>query len=145
MHLGCHMSQCSCASITAVNSVLSMLMVGLITSSCSIYVHCVLPFGQCQDFIILSLFSVKNRSDSIALCFSNLLSECLWTGLKHDLSCSCVISLLAEALAQLPNLLMPAFRLLVTTYCYPCSSTMYSIYLLNVVMTVARTLALSWL
>ena len=68
-------SQPSCALITAVKRVPSVLTVGLITSSCSIYAHCVLPFAQCQDIIVLSLFSVKNRSDSIALCLSDLLSE----------------------------------------------------------------------
>ena len=85
----------SCASTTAVKSVHSILMVGhgLITSSHSIHVHCVLPFAQCWDFIVLSLFYVKSRSDSIALCLSDILSECLCTGLKHDLSCNCFISL----------------------------------------------------
>ena len=85
--------QPSCALITVVKSVPSILMVRLITSSCSIYVHCVLPFAQFQDFIILLLFSVENRGDSIALCLLDLLSEHLWTGLKHDLSCSCFFSL----------------------------------------------------
>ena len=56
-------------------SVPSVLMVRLITSSCSIYACCVLPFAQCQDYIVLSLFSVKTRSHSIALCLSDLLSE----------------------------------------------------------------------
>ena len=83
------MSQPSCALITAVKRVPSILMVGLVTSLHSTYVHCVLPLAQCQDFIVLSLFSVKNRSDSIALCLSDLLSECLWTGMKHDLLCNC--------------------------------------------------------
>ena len=88
------MSQPSCTSITAVKSVPSVPMVRLVTSLHSIYVlHCVLPFAQCLDFIILSLFSVKNRSGSIALCLSDLLSEHLWTILKHDLLCSCFISM----------------------------------------------------
>ena len=68
--------------ITAVNSVPSVLMVRLVTSSCSIYAHCVVPFAQCWGFIILSLFSVKNRSDSVALSLLNLLGKCLWTGLN---------------------------------------------------------------
>ena len=54
---------------------------------------CMLPFAQCWDFIIWSFFSVKNRSDSIALCLLDLLCKHLWTGLKHDLLCSCFISL----------------------------------------------------
>ena len=69
------MSQPSFASITVVKSVPSILMVRLIASLHSIYVQCVMLFAQCQDFIVLSLFSVKNRSDSIALCPLDLLSE----------------------------------------------------------------------
>ena len=87
------MSQPSYALTTAVKSVPSMLTVGLITSLHSIYAYCVLPFTQCWDFIVLSLFSVRNRSDSIALCLSDFLSERLSTGLKQDLSCTCFISL----------------------------------------------------
>ena len=45
------------------------------------------------DFIVLSLFSVQNRSDSITLCLSDLLSEHLCTGMKHDLLFRCFISL----------------------------------------------------
>ena len=69
------MSQPSCALITAVKSVPSVLVVGLITSLHTIYVCCVLQFAQCWDYIVLSLFFVKNRSDSIALCLSDLLSD----------------------------------------------------------------------
>ena len=68
-------SQPSCTSITVVKSVPSILMVRLVISSHSIYAHCVLPFAQCQDFIVLSLFSVKSRSDSSVLCLSDLLSK----------------------------------------------------------------------
>ena len=46
-----------------------------------------------SGFRFLSLFSVKNRSDSIALCLSDLLSKHLWTGLIHGLSYSYFISL----------------------------------------------------
>ena len=65
------MSRPSCALITAVKRVPSMLMVGLVTSSCSIYVHCVLPFAQCWHFIVLSLFSVKKK-EVIPLLFAFL-------------------------------------------------------------------------
>ena len=105
MHLGCHMLQhLNLIVLQSLWSIVFLPCRWLDSFLCHApYMHVVCFNVRIQLFVP---FSVRNRSDSIALCFSKLLSKCLWTGLKHDLLCSCFISCL-KAIGD--NMLLSVF------------------------------------